>query len=62
MTGSRYIVSGGEFTNTDFQTVIPNTAERYGPFDTYEQALKEWRERTWARVDTCCHRVVISEV
>ncbi len=54
-------VEGGEFTDTDFKKLVPETAENYGPFETYEEALKVWGGRTWAKVDVCCHRLMIKE-
>ena len=54
-----YIVTGGIFTNTGFSELEPGTQECYGPFDTYEEAFKAWNGATWAKVDICCHRLLI---
>jgi hypothetical protein len=56
-----YFVEGGIFTGTDFKELEPGTAEHYGPFLTHDEAVTEWNGRTWAKVDICCHRLVIKE-
>ena len=30
--------------------------ERYGPFATYDDAMREWKARAWATVDYCLVR------
>lgn len=55
-----FYVRGGVFTDTTFTEVTPGTEEEYGPFDTYEKALEEWKRRTFTqRLDICTHRMKI---
>jgi hypothetical protein len=54
-----YIVYGGVYTDTSFETLDPQTEEEYGPFDTYEEALAVWRGKMGWNVDNCCHRLRI---
>jgi hypothetical protein len=55
-----YYVRGGVFTDTSFTKVIPGTEEEYGPFESYEQALTEWKRRTFTqKLDICTHRMKI---
>lgn len=55
-------VKGGIFESTEFKDVCEGTEECYGPFDTYEAALEEWKRRTFTqRLDICTHRVMITE-
>ena len=57
-----YYVRGGIFETTEFKNVCKGTEECYGPFTTYEQALEEWKRRTFTqRIDICTHRVLIQE-
>jgi len=57
-----YRVEGGIYTSTDFSELEPGTQECYGPFTTYEEAYSAWNSATWAKVDTCCHRLEIKEI
>lgn len=57
---SMFMIEGGVYTNTDFDEIEAGTEESYGPFETYEIALREWRGRMGWMVDTCCHRLLIS--
>jgi hypothetical protein len=54
-----YVVIGGVFTGTDFKDLETDTAEFYGPFETYEKAYICWKSRTSWKVDICCHRLYI---
>jgi hypothetical protein len=54
-----YMIEGGVYTDTDFATLEPGTQERYGPFTDYASALEEWGGRARAKIDICCHRLVI---
>ncbi|MBM3487575.1 MAG: hypothetical protein FJX67_13245 [Alphaproteobacteria bacterium] len=61
MTRKRYWVVGGRYASTDFATVVAGTTEeRYGPFETYADARREWQAHAWRTVDTCiaCYRIV----
>lgn len=48
-----YYVIGGEYSDTTFTTVLKGTEEKHGPFDTYEEAVRKWRERTGWTIDNC---------
>lgn len=56
-----YYVVGGRYTDTHFDTLIDDTAERYGPFASYEQAFEEWRARMFAQIDDSHFRLFVTE-
>ena len=57
-----YWVTGGEYTNTHFDTLAPGkTLEQLGPFETYKQAHDVWASRAWATVDDCQSRYRVVE-
>jgi hypothetical protein len=58
MTGPFYVI-GGEHTSTEFKAVNPGTEEQHGPFDTYDEALRKWRERTGWTIDNAYYRFFI---
>lgn len=48
MEHSRYWIVGGEYSDTDFETIIPGTETIAGPFtsrDTVEEAWRRMSER-----------------
>lgn len=58
-----YMVEGGVYTDATFSEVEPDTAESYGPFDNYDDALHEWRRRSFTpMIDNCYHRITIKEI
>ncbi len=58
-----FYVKGGVFQSTTFEDVCSGTEECYGPFETYEEAEKEWKRRTFTQnLDICTHRMKIEEV
>ena len=59
-----FMVHGGVYKDTTFTgPVEEGTQEIYGPFTTYEEALEEWKRRTFTgKLDICTHRVFITEV
>lgn len=57
-----YKVIGGVWTDTTFTEIVAGTEEEYGPFDTYDEAVKVWRGRMGWMVDTCEHRLFIVQV
>lgn len=57
----KYIVRGGVYTDTTFKK-LEGREERYGPFDSYEKAVSQWRSGTGWNVDVCCHRLFIESV
>ncbi|MGB8839479.1 MAG: DUF4170 domain-containing protein [Aliidongia sp.] len=57
-----YWVVGGEYTDTQFETLVPGRAlERLGPFASYEAAREVWASRAWATVDDCHTRFRVVE-
>ena len=45
---------GGLYRNTRFEEFAEGCSEeRYGPFDNYDEAEKEWHSRSWRRMDNC---------
>jgi hypothetical protein len=56
-----YIVTGGIYTDTNWTTLVPGTTEYYGPFNTYQDAVKIWRSRMGWMIDNACHRLFVKE-
>lgn len=50
-----FYVIGGEYTDTTFKHVLPNTYEEYGPM-SYDEAQAVWHKRAWATVDNALYR------
>ncbi|MDJ0948079.1 MAG: DUF4170 domain-containing protein [Alphaproteobacteria bacterium] len=49
---SQFWVVGGTYTSTDFTSTVGGAPEdRIGPFESYEDALTEWRKQAWATAD-----------
>ena len=48
-----YFVVGGLYKNTSFNEFVDDSKkERYGPFESYEDAKKYWEKISWENVDT----------
>ncbi len=61
-TRRRYWVVGGLYSSTDFRELASGAREqRFGPYDSYEEALAEWQARAWQSVDNCHARYRIVE-
>jgi hypothetical protein len=55
-------VIGGEFTGTDFKTLVRGaTEEKLGPFGTLKQAREAWSSKAFATVDNAHVRYRIYE-
>ena len=54
-------VVGGEYTDTDFNAVKPGTEVKLGPFDTYEEARKVWKDKSMAAIDDAYVRFRIDQ-
>jgi hypothetical protein len=55
-----YWVVGGEYESTEFKVIADGgTPRRYGPYRTYEDALRQWSEVAWQSVDNCNIRFYI---
>lgn len=58
----KYYVVGGEYLDPQHRQLKPGTREQYGPFVSYADALRKWRERAWATIDdTYCRFTILSE-
>jgi hypothetical protein len=58
----QYWVVGGRYTGTDFKTIAGGgEEERFGPFDTHEEAQAEWSRLAWRTVDDAHARYRIVE-
>ena len=55
-------VVGGKFVSTEFQTYAEGGGpERFGPYESYEEARKAWFGYSMARIDECLVRYRIVE-
>ena len=55
-----YWVVGGRYKNTNFETLKENSdLEKYGPFNDYESAKREWDNLSWRAVDDCFVRYTV---
>ena len=55
-----YFVVGGLYKNTSFNEFADHSKkERYGPFESYEDAKKYWEKISWENVDNCNVRYII---
>jgi hypothetical protein len=60
---SLFWVVGGRYTDTTFSKIEGGGSEEMiGPFDSFEDARKEWQRKSWAQVDQCNVRYRIVEV
>jgi hypothetical protein len=56
----RYWVIGGEYKTTDFRDMANDKGpQRFGPFETYDEAKAAWQAKSWANVDNCNYRYTI---
>ena len=55
-----YWVVGGIYKNTDFNTLeVGCELEKFGPFNSYDEAKQMWDEKSWEKVDNCYARYII---
>ena len=55
-----YWVVGGHYANTKFEEIKQDyKLEKYGPFNSYEEAKKNWDFYSWKFVDNCYVRYII---
>lgn len=52
-----FYVEGGIFKDLADPAPIAGTEERYGPFQTEQEADKIWRARMADKIDICNHRL-----
>lgn len=57
---TQYYVVGGEYKDTTFTTLV-GKLEKYGPFDTMEQANRVWKDKSMANIDHCMVRYLVTE-
>jgi hypothetical protein len=56
-----FVVWGGVFTDTRFETLEPGTEELHGPFHDEAAATRAWRDETRRKVDIATHRLFVME-
>ena len=55
-----YWVVGGTYKDTNFEELQKGSElERYGPYNSYNEAKKEWDRLSWLNVDNCNTRYII---
>ena len=55
-----YWVVGGTYKDTNFQELEKGSElERHGPYNSYNEAKKEWDRLSWLNVDSCNTRYII---
>jgi hypothetical protein len=47
-TTRQFWVIGGEFRDTSFSEIVDGEVEAFGPFASYDSALRLWKERSQA--------------
>jgi len=53
-------VTGGEYASTEFRDMAKGVSpQRFGPFQTYEEARVAWMAHSFAHVDNCNVRYTI---
>jgi len=63
MLDTKYIVVGGVFTDTTFSEFKDGSnGEKYGPYNSYTDALIMWNAKSWSDVDNCHSRYTIKPV
>lgn len=55
-----YFVVGGEYEDARFER-LRTPEERYGPFNDFAAARREWQARTMATIDNALVRYLIVE-
>ena len=53
-----YYVVGGEYTDTDFSTLVAGTEERHGPLPEVE-ANELWKGLSMRHIDACLRRYML---
>lgn len=60
---NQFWVIGGIYKSTRFEEIADgHEKERYGPFDTEEQAIKVWREKSWEHVDNAFAQYRVEQI
>ena len=55
----QFWVIGGEYQCVEFEEVLPGTARVFGPFPSYDEANRIWRERSLASRSSATTRYTI---
>ena len=58
----KYWVVGGEYQDTRFDAPVGESEEWVGPFESYDEAEKEWAKLAWMTVDDCHRRYRIEQI
>ena len=53
-----YYVGGGEYTDTDFRTLVAGTEERHGPLPA-DEANELWKGLSMRHIDACLRRYML---
>ena len=57
---AKYWVIGGEYASTAFREMANGgEPQKFGPFETYQEARIAWLSHSWANVDNCHVRYTI---
>lgn len=56
-----WYVTGGEYTDTNFKTLIGEQM-RFGAFSTSEEAKKVWRAQSMKFIDFCYYKFRIERI
>lgn len=59
--GKNFWVIGGKYADTDFNECLNGAEKRIGPFESYEDAKKEWAAQAWQTIDDATARFRIEE-
>ncbi len=55
-----YFVVGGIYKDTSFSKLKEGLSEeKFGPYKTYDEAMKMWEKVSWDKVDDCYARYII---
>lgn len=55
-----FMVKGGIYTDTNFESLVPGTEEVYGPYEYYQDAMDQWKRASFSpKLDIAGHRLFI---
>lgn len=56
----QYWIIGGEYTDTNFETIVGGgEPERHGPYTGYDEAREAWADLSWRHIDDAHVRYTI---
>ena len=56
-----WVLWGGVFTHTDFETLEQGTEELHGPFHSEAEATRAWQELMRRKIDIATHRLFVMQ-